>query len=200
VLYAAMDEKATYWTFQFFAQALCVIGPDLTVAMGYIYITSVVNLSEVAVAGASLQFFVALGFVCGPSLSTLVYTSLINQRHGGALTQDESIKNPDLLSALRASWWFWAALCFAGGSASLRAVIESQAIADAHPSTSGLLLTLLFLRKMGKMGDGKPVEKDETSISTTGEKSSQNGRKVFTASESVVDEQAKPGGRWADHL
>lgn len=109
-----MDEEATYWTWQFFAQVLCVVGPDLTVAMGYIYITSVVDLSEVAVAGASLQFFVALGFVCGPSLSTLIYTSLVDTRHGGPLTQQASKENQDLLFALRASWWFWAALCFVG--------------------------------------------------------------------------------------
>lgn len=109
-----MDEEATYWTWQFFAQVLCVVGPDLTVAMGYIYITSVVDLSEVAVAGASLQFFIALGFACGPSLSTLIYTSLVDTRHGGPLTQEASKENQYLLFALRASWWFWAALCFVG--------------------------------------------------------------------------------------
>jgi MFS family permease len=114
VLYAAMDEHAPYWTYQFFAQMLCVIEPDVTVVMGYIYITHVADSAEVAVAGASLQFFIALGFVCGPSLSTIIYTDLVKHKHGSALTEVQSKENPDLLSSLRASFWFWAALGFSG--------------------------------------------------------------------------------------
>jgi MFS family permease len=118
VLYAAMDVHATYWTYQFFAQMLCVIGPDVSVVMGYIYLTHVVDLAEVAVAGASLQFFVALGFVCGPSLSTIIYTDLVKHKHGGPLTQAESKNDSDLLSSLRASFWFWGALGYTGESLS----------------------------------------------------------------------------------
>jgi hypothetical protein len=73
VLYAVMDEKASYWQFQFPAMALSVIGPDLVIAVGYIYINSLVESWEVAAAGASLQFWVALAFTSGPSLSTLIY-------------------------------------------------------------------------------------------------------------------------------
>ena len=111
-LYAAMDEHATYFTYQFFAQALCVIGPDVVVVIGYVYLTGLVEMAEVAVVSASLQFFIALGFVCGPSLSTIVYTDLVKHKVGRALTQAESKDNPDLLSSLRASFWFWAPLGF----------------------------------------------------------------------------------------
>lgn len=185
-----MDEQASYWTFQFFAQALCVVGPDLTVAMGYIYITSVVDLSEVAVAGASLQFFVALGFVCGPSLSTLVYTNLVDERHGGALMQDESRKNSDLLFALRASWWFWAALCFAGVFSCLGRFRRIVITLIRFPSA--LLLTVLFLRKMGKMEEMKPDVKEETS-STGDEKRLRDRIKDSTSGGSNVDQRGKTG-------
>ncbi|KAJ9118269.1 hypothetical protein QFC22_004180 [Naganishia vaughanmartiniae] len=77
-----MDESASYWHFQFPAQAICVIGPDLVVAIGYIYISTVVESWEVAVAGASLQYFLSLAFVAGPSLSTLIYKSLVFKKHG----------------------------------------------------------------------------------------------------------------------
>ncbi|KAJ9118272.1 hypothetical protein QFC22_004183 [Naganishia vaughanmartiniae] len=50
VLYATMDEAASYWKFEAWGQALCVVGPDLVASMGYIYITGVVDLAEVAVA------------------------------------------------------------------------------------------------------------------------------------------------------
>lgn len=128
VLYASMDEHATYFTYQFFAQMLCVIGPDVVVVMGYIMITHVVDLAEVAVAGASLQFFVALGFVCGPSLSTIIYTDLVKQKNGRSLTQSESKKNPDLLSSLRVSFWFWAALGFTCES--------RRCVSDTPPTSS----------------------------------------------------------------
>jgi hypothetical protein len=112
VLYAVMDESSSYWRFQFPAQALCVIGPDLVVAIGYIYINTLVESWEIAIAGASLQYWVALAFVAGPSFSTLVYKSLVVTKHGSELTQEESRKNADLLESLRASFWLWAALCF----------------------------------------------------------------------------------------
>lgn len=112
VLYAVMDVDATYFTYEFFAQMLCVVGPDVTVVMSFVYLTLVVPIVEIAVAAASLQFFVALGAVCGPSLSTLIYLDLVKHENERSLTQAESRKNPGLLSSLRASFWLWAALGF----------------------------------------------------------------------------------------
>lgn len=109
-----MDETASYWMFECWAQALCVVGPDLVASMGYIYITSVVDLAEVAVAGASLQFIVAFAYTCGPALSTVTYTSLMKPSHGGSLPQNQTKYNNHFLDSLRAAFWLWAALCFAG--------------------------------------------------------------------------------------
>ncbi|KAJ9099869.1 hypothetical protein QFC21_003874 [Naganishia friedmannii] len=125
VLYAAMDETASYWKFEAWGQALCVVGPDLVASMGYIYITSVVNLPEVAVAGASLQFVVAFAYTCGPAFSTVTYTNLMRTNHRGFLPRKETKNDDHFLASLRAAFWLWAALCFAAA-----------------------ILTVLFLRNM----------------------------------------------------
>jgi hypothetical protein len=139
VLYAVMDEKASYWQFQFPAMALSVIGPDLVIAVGYIYINSLVESWEVAAAGASLQFWVALAFTSGPSLSTLIYQSLVVTKHGTVLTGEESRKNADLLESLRASFWFWAALCF---------TCKSRLTATSLRASSRLILCFASLQRL----------------------------------------------------
>jgi MFS family permease len=116
VLFAVMDENATYWTYQFFGQALCAIGSEAGNIIASIYIANVVDIAEVAVAGSTLQFAVMLANVCAPSLSTLVYTRLVIAKNGSLLSQVESKKNERLLKSLRGSFWFWAALSFFGTS------------------------------------------------------------------------------------
>ena len=132
VLYAIMDEKATYFTYQFFAQMLCVIGPDVVVVTGYVYLTGVVGIGEVAVAGASLQFFIAFGFVCGPSLSTIIYTGLVQRKVGRGLTQAESKESPELLSSLRASFWLWAGI---GYTCELKPLAIRRNVTETDDST-----------------------------------------------------------------
>ncbi|KAJ9118271.1 hypothetical protein QFC22_004182 [Naganishia vaughanmartiniae] len=164
-----MDETASYWTGgSFFAMALCVVGPDFVTAIGYIYISTVVESWEVAVAGASLQYFLSLAFVAGPSLSTLIYKSLVFKKHGSALTQEESRKNADLLESLRASFWFWAALCF-----------------------SSTIVTLLFLRDMGKTS-GKvqsKVAEEDTSATENKPSSTPDATSDSTVLESGIPEK-----------
>lgn len=109
-----MDEKATYWTFQFFGQALSSVGSEAGSIIASIYIANVVDITEVAVAGSVLQFAVMLANVCAPSLSTLVYTRLVIAKNGSLLAQEESKKSGQLLTSLRASFWLWASLSFLG--------------------------------------------------------------------------------------
>jgi hypothetical protein len=170
VLYATMDETASYWRFQFAAQALCVIGPDLVVSIGYIYITGLVESWEVAIAGASLQFFISLGFVVGPSFSTLIYKSLVVVKHGNALTQEESRKSVDLLESLRASFWFWAALCSTCTS-SRTETTSVKACPDSPFSCLATIVTLLFLRDMGEAsGELQPKRVEQDSPLSTDDK------------------------------
>lgn len=80
--------------------------------IGYIHITRMVAESEVAAAGATLQFFKVLGIVNGSSFSTLMYTG-IARSHGVAKGHlfDSENRN-QLLLGLRGSFWLWAAFCF----------------------------------------------------------------------------------------
>lgn len=109
-----MDETATYFSFQMLGQCLCVVGPDLVSSTAFIYITSVIDFAEVATAGASFQFIVAFANVAGPALSTVTYASLMKPNREGSLFQEETKNNDHFLDSLRAAFWLWAALCFAG--------------------------------------------------------------------------------------
>lgn len=130
MLFAVTDENATYWTYQFFGQALCAIGSEAGNIIASIYIANVVDIAEVAVAGSTLQFAVMLANVCAPSLSTLVYTRLVIAKHGSLLSQEESKQNAILLRSLRGSWWFWAALGFFGEAVSGPVMWMSKRSAD----------------------------------------------------------------------
>lgn len=113
-----MNENAIYWTFQFFGMALCSLGSEIGSTTASIYIANNVNPSEVAVVGSSLSFMVMLGNIIAPAFSTLIYTRLVVVKHGSPLSEAESKMSVDLLDSLRASFWFWAALCFLGQSSS----------------------------------------------------------------------------------
>lgn len=114
LLYAILDENATYWTYQFFGQALSAVGSEAGNIIASIYIANVVDVTEVAVAGSTLQFAVMFANVCAPSLSTLLYTRLVIAKNGWLLSQEESKENEQLLTSLKASFWFWAAMGFLG--------------------------------------------------------------------------------------
>lgn len=141
MLFAVMDENSTCWTYQFFGQALCAIGSEAGNIIASIYIANVVDVVEVAVAGSTLQFAVMLANVCAPSLSTLVYTRLVIAKNGSLLSQEESKKNGRLLTSLRASFWFWAALGFLGtysctDKKTENSLIESTLRPSSRPSDS----------------------------------------------------------------
>jgi hypothetical protein len=153
-----MNEHATYFTYQLFGQMLCVIGPDVTVVMGFIYLASVVDSAEVAVAVSSLQFFIALGYVCGPSFSTIIYFNLFETKTGTLLTQAESKQNPDLLSSLRASFWFWAALGYTGEPMSGCILLICHQRSLCFPA---VVLSVILLRNMGEAIKSKDASVDE---------------------------------------
>ncbi|KAJ9116120.1 hypothetical protein QFC20_000797 [Naganishia adeliensis] len=164
-----MDENSTYWTYQFFGQALCAMGSEAGNIIASIYIANVVDVVEVAVAGSTLQFAVMLANVCAPSLSTLVYTRLVIAKNGSLLSQEESKKNGRLLTSLRASFWFWAALGFLAA-----------------------LLTVLFLRSLGKVGKRTSEEKSGEAVRdiAQGTADSSSSRRDITDKEKKGAEEA----------
>jgi hypothetical protein len=77
-------------------------------------VAQAVPASEVAVGTSCLQIFTLLGGVCGAALSTLIYSNVgkldVNSQAGEL---DENSRK-GLLRGLRASFWFWAGMCFFG--------------------------------------------------------------------------------------
>lgn len=122
-----MDEKAIYWAYQSAGQALCSVGSEISGIVESIYIANVVNIEEVAVVAATLQFGIMLANVCAPSFSTLIYSRLVIEKNGALLTPQESEKNQRLLQSLRATFWFWEAMSFTGKHADLW-LIERQPV------------------------------------------------------------------------
>jgi hypothetical protein len=137
LLYAVNDTESVYWKEQFLGQIFSYGAPALGMrtffwdiienrthslllfwckanSTGIIYITKVVKPCEVAVASACLQFCTMFGAACGAAFSTLIYASVgnLDGSEKGDIT-DEATKN-SLLHGLRASYWFWAGLCFFG--------------------------------------------------------------------------------------
>jgi hypothetical protein len=157
LLYAILDENATYWTYQFFGQALSAVGSEAGNIIASIYIANVVDVTEVAAAGSTLQFAVMLANVCAPSLSTLVYTRRVVAKNGSLLSQEESKENEQLLTSLKASFWFWAAMGLLGkqscaGEKTDDSSIETTLCTSSRPS-DGFISSVT--RKGGQEGLGR---------------------------------------------
>jgi MFS family permease len=155
VLFAIMNEKTTYWAYQFVGMALCGVGSEISATVASIYIANVVNIEEVAVAGATLQFGIMLANVCAPSFSTLIYSQLVIAKNGALLTQQESKKNQTLLKSLRATFWFWAAMSFTGKY--LARWSGRTYLMPIHISAA--FLTVALLRSLNKVGKKAPESK-----------------------------------------
>lgn len=79
-----------------------------------LYVARVVPAAEVSVGVAWLQIFSLLGQVCGGAISTLIYSNVgrLKVQSQAGLLDDDSREG--LLRGLKASFLFWASMCFFG--------------------------------------------------------------------------------------
>ncbi|PLW23643.1 hypothetical protein PCASD_12367 [Puccinia coronata f. sp. avenae] len=130
LLSAIMDTSASYWTYNFFAVALSVIGPDFVFATGTMYGSQISSPSEQAVTGGVFHTFAQMGNAIGLSLATMLQIQVTRSRsreEGRIVTDDLTVASPEaFMEGLRAGFW----LCF--GSLCLESSRSSIQEKDAH--------------------------------------------------------------------
>ncbi|EJD53286.1 putative efflux transporter [Auricularia subglabra TFB-10046 SS5] len=73
LLFAVIDEHATYWAYNFPAAVLSVFGADFIFASGAIFVARVALPGEQSVAGGLFQTLVQLGSAFGIAISTIAH-------------------------------------------------------------------------------------------------------------------------------
>lgn len=116
LLFAIIDETASYWAYNFPAAVLSVFGADFIFASGAIYVAKAALPGEQSVAGGLLQTLIQLGSAFGIAVSTIVHDAGVRR----ALKADGGhVENGDLGTAPHAAQLrgyrdgFWATFAFA---------------------------------------------------------------------------------------
>jgi len=161
LLSAIMDTSASYWTYNFFAVALSVVGPDFVFATGTMYGSQISSPSEQAVTGGVFHTFAQMGNAIGLSLATMLQIQVTRSRsreEGRIVVDDLTLASPQaFLQGLRAGFW----LCF--GSLCLATLLCVVFLRD-------LKLLGKTKRGAGQPGEEGSVEKSDstpTSASST---------------------------------
>ncbi|KAH7107765.1 putative efflux transporter [Auriculariales sp. MPI-PUGE-AT-0066] len=138
LLFAIIDEHATYWAYNFPAAVLSVFGADLVFAPGSIYVAKIALPHEQSVAGGLFQTVVQLGSAFGIAISTIVHDAGVRgeMRKQGISDHLEDVATAPHAAQLRGYRdGFWTSFAFV---------------------IFGMVLGALFLRRVGVVGDKSP--------------------------------------------
>lgn len=101
MMYALKPEGVVYWAVEFPAQVLLPWGIDFAIGLGNILVSNLVTNDEQSVGGALFQTSAQVGAALGICLSALVASQVAAMKE-------------DLLTGIRAAFWFDSATCFVG--------------------------------------------------------------------------------------
>ncbi|EJD54859.1 putative efflux transporter [Auricularia subglabra TFB-10046 SS5] len=139
LLFAVINEHASYWAFNFPAAILSVFGADFVFASGAIFVARVALPGEQSVAGGLFQTLIQLGSAFGLAISTIAHDAGVRRALHG---REDAIIDGDLNTAPHDAQLqgyrdgFWACFAFAAFA---------------------MVLGALFLWRVGIVGDKNPT-------------------------------------------